>query len=84
MSNDSNTMRNIRIVVIGFMVGGAVGAKIGAYLYSLLGMTPNYLWVESGMIAGGLIGILGSVTVIVAMSIPSKEAKTSSASPAFQ
>jgi hypothetical protein len=66
-------MKNLRYLLVGIMVGGAVGAKLGAYFSSVLNPSNGFQLIESGMIYGALVGLISSIALLVAItSTPSK------------
>lgn len=64
-------MKNIRNLLIGAVIGGALGSKMGAYLATMLEVQQLSYWVESGFIYGMLGGLL-TVLAFLAGFIVSK------------
>lgn len=62
-------MKNFRFLLIGAVVGGAFGAKIGGYLSNLLEVSTSSYWIESGFIYGMLGGTLTAVAFLVAIAV---------------
>ena len=58
-------MRNFRLILVGFVVGGAFGAKLGAYL-SLVERINLKEWslIEMGFYLGAGLGIASSLVVL--------------------
>lgn len=62
-------MKNLRSTLIGFIVGGAFGAKLGAYL-SLADNVSYQSWslIELGFYFGASLGVFTSVAVLFVRS----------------
>ncbi len=57
-------MNNVRTIVIGFMLGGGFGAKIGA-LIPVLTTQYDWSWISMGLIIGGILGIVISFGIVL-------------------
>jgi len=57
-------MNKVRVILIGFMIGGGVGAKLGAFLATLF-ENPSWPFVEVGAGAGIFLGCLVSLVFIL-------------------
>ncbi|MEM0941344.1 MAG: hypothetical protein AAF600_14235 [Bacteroidota bacterium] len=62
-------MKLFRMILIGMVVCGAFGAKLGAYL-NVVGLTLQSSWssIEMGFSVGALIGIVGALIISIATS----------------
>jgi len=49
-------MKNLRYILVGLIIGGAVGAKTGAYLADLSEISAIANYVESGFLFGAGAG----------------------------
>jgi len=61
-------MKNIRILLIGFMIGGGLGAKIGAYLTNFIQVNNAWSVVELSTLIGIAIGCISSLTILLSRS----------------
>lgn len=59
-------MKNIRILLIGLIIGGGAGAKIGAYVSSLLETPTSWSLIEWGAGFGFALGLTISTVVVLA------------------
>lgn len=50
-------MKTIRKVLVGLIIGGAFGAKMGGYFATVLETNNQWLNIETGFLAGSFIGI---------------------------
>lgn len=62
-------MKLFRMILIGMVVCGAFGAKLGAYL-NVTGLTLQSSWssIEMGFSVGILLGVVGALIVSIATS----------------
>ena len=61
-------MKNIRILLIGLVIGGGLGAKIGAYLSAILNDYISWSLVEWGAGIGIALGCTVSGAIILVKS----------------
>ena len=75
-------MNNIRTLLIGLVIGGGAGAKIGAYLSSLLETPTSWSLIEWGAGFGMVLGLTVSSIIVLAkagaFSVREKEIDKSS------
>ncbi|WP_436517342.1 hypothetical protein [Ekhidna sp. To15] len=74
-------MKNLRFLLIGAVVGGAFGAKVGGYLAKILEVPATYNWIESGFIYGVLGGTLTVASFLIAFAIASYQKQMNAYSP---
>ncbi len=62
-------MKYLRSLLVGLIIGGAFGAKIGAYL-ALIGAIGSYSWpvIEVGFVVGSGFGIACALAVLFVRS----------------
>ena len=74
-------MKNIRILLIGFVIGGGAGAKIGAYLSIAFKETISWSLIEVGAGVGMGLGCMVSFIIILAKAgvFSPKESESESA-----
>jgi len=59
-------MKNIRILIIGLVTGGGIGAKIGAYLSTIMDESIKWSMIELGAGIGIGAGCIVSLIIILA------------------
>lgn len=59
-------MKSIKSILVGLMIGGAFGAKLGAYLSTTVVFTTNWSLIELGFISGAFCGAVLSLAVVLA------------------
>jgi len=70
-------MKNLRYVLVGFVFGGAFGAKIGAYLCNLFEVPAPANLVEAGFLYGAAVGSIAAVTFVAAYALANIHNRTS-------
>ena len=62
-------MNSLRSILVGIIIGGAFGAKAGAYL-SILSQASNFGWssIELGFLAGSGFGLVVSLVILFVRS----------------
>ena len=61
-------MKLIKTVLVGLVIGGAFGSKIGAYLANIADLSTSWSSIELGFTVGALGGSIVSLTVVFARS----------------
>ena len=56
-------MKFVRFLIVGIVLGGAFGAKIGTYLTQILSDNVSFQLVESGFILGASLGFFTSLII---------------------
>ena len=56
-------MKLLRSLIIGIVLGGAFGAKVGAYLSQVLETTGSFQFVELGFALGATLGLTVSLII---------------------
>ena len=64
-------MQNIKYIIAGIMLGGALGAKTGEYLSTVMNLQNIFQWIESGLIFGSLSGLVITLVVLAAVAASS-------------
>lgn len=59
-------MKKLRALLIGLMLGGGLGAQLGSFISTLMITTNTFLYIEMGLLIGGLAGIGIAAVIIVA------------------
>ncbi|GAB4236743.1 MAG: hypothetical protein Tsb0034_11530 [Ekhidna sp.] len=65
-------MKKLRFVLIGIVLGGAMGAKTGGYLATLLDAQVS-AWIQAGFIYGSMAGVLTLVAFKVGSVVSSMD-----------
>lgn len=62
-------MNSLRSILVGIIVGGAFGAKVGAYL-SIVSQASTFSWlsIELGFLAGSVFGLVVSFVILFVRS----------------
>lgn len=66
-------MENIKYILAGIMVGGAFGAKLGAYLISIMEWPNSFQWIQSGMLFGAITGLVLSMIMLASTTAEGKK-----------
>lgn len=64
-------MKTFRYIVVGLVLGGASGVKIGAYLSNLWNQSLTYDYIEAGFIYGSLAGSFSALIFLAAFALAS-------------
>ncbi len=64
-------MKNLRYLLIGVVLGGGFGAKLGGYLATYWNLDSSHKWIESGFIYGSLTGLVVAGTIVASIAIAS-------------
>jgi len=63
-------MKNLKYIIGGSILGGALGAKIGEYTSLLMDLPYTIQWIQTSLLLGAVIGLLLTLAVIVVLSVP--------------
>ena len=68
-------MKNTRTLLIGLLLGGGFGVSSGNLIIKKMEVTDPWLVIESGLIAGAIIGLLiASLAVFIESKRPKRKA----------
>lgn len=76
-------MKYLRFLIIGIVLGGGFGAKLGAYFSQVFEQTANFQLVEFGFALGAGLGLLMSIVIQVMHSGVFKGQNAPTSSPAM-
>ena len=66
-------MRNLRYILVGLIFGGAVGAKVGAFLSNISELTVTAAYIKSGFIIGVFAGAaIAGVSLLASLFMTSQ------------
>ena len=51
-------MEILRKLIVGFIIGGAIGAKLGVYISSIYGLGTDFADTQTGFVFGSLLGVI--------------------------
>ena len=69
-------MRNLRYILVGLIFGGAIGAKVGAYLSNISELANTAAYIENGFMIGVFGGGAIAGIVILASAFASSRSVT--------
>ena len=71
-------MKNLRYLLIGAVLGGAFGAKLGSYLAVVWNEAVPTSLIEAGFVYGSFSGMLSAIVFLVAYSLATASPKDES------